>query len=127
MPNELIKDNFNQVYSIYETYSAPAFVQMLNQLRLTESYLLPENLEAQETQIVPFQIAQMPSVLLLINWTCHQQILYAQRERVCGGIKYIGQNVREMLEKVQFFLQNVVYFIKPACRGKMLIVITKEP
>ena len=84
-----------KMVQFYETYSAPVFAQMLNQLRLNESYLLPENLEAQEKQIVPFEMAQMPKVLLLINWTCHQQILngckfneqrlfyilYAQKER----------------------------------------------
>ena len=83
-----------KMVQFYDTYSDPAFVQVLEQLKLNEPYLLPENLEKEERQIVPFQMAQIPKILLLINWTCHQQILngcklneerifyiiYAQRE-----------------------------------------------
>ena len=86
--------NIYMLVKFYETYSAPSFVQMLNQFKLNEPYLLPENMEKQENPIVQFEIAQFPKILLLINWTCHQQILngckfneerifyiiYAQRE-----------------------------------------------
>ncbi|MBQ4437684.1 DUF1016 family protein [bacterium] len=86
--------NIYMMVKFYETYSAPSFVQMLNQFKLNEPYLLPENIEKDENQIVQFEIAQFPRILLLINWTCHQQILngcklneerifyiiYAQRE-----------------------------------------------
>lgn len=87
--------NIYMMVKFYETYSDPSFVQMLNHFKLNETYQLPENSGKQAPQIVQSEIAQIPKVLLRINWTCHQQILngckfneqrlfymlYAQRER----------------------------------------------
>ena len=52
-----------KMVQFYETYSASSFMHMLNQLKLSEPYLLPENIKKQERQIVPFQMAQMPKIL----------------------------------------------------------------
>lgn len=85
-----------KMVQFYETYSASSFIRMLIHFNLNETYLLPEKIDDQEKQIVPFQMAQMPKILLYINWTCHQQILnscklneqrlfyilYAQKERL---------------------------------------------
>ncbi len=64
-----------KMVQFYETYSASSFIRMLIHFNLNETYLLPEKIDDQEKQIVPFQMAQMPKILLYINWTCHQQIL----------------------------------------------------
>lgn len=52
-----------KMVQFYETYSASSFMHMLNQLKLSEPYLLPENIKKQERQIVPFQMAQIPKNL----------------------------------------------------------------
>lgn len=64
-----------KMVQFYETYSSFSFTNMLIKFRLNESYQIQENIEIQEKQIVPFQMAQMPKVLLLINWTSHLNIL----------------------------------------------------
>lgn len=53
--NEVIKQDFNQVYSIIDIHRKRAFQE--------------------KSKIVPFETAQIPQFLLQINWTCHQQIL----------------------------------------------------
>lgn len=63
--------NLYMMVRFYEVYSSESFVSMLKRFNLQIPFLL----ENDSSQIVQFEIAQFPQVLLSINWTCHQQIL----------------------------------------------------
>ena len=95
-----------KMVQFYDAYSSADFSSILDQYRIKERLKLPsvpdneivpfemaqitdKNLDSQivptETaqlsemkfcyQFVPTMLAQFPNILLLINWTCHQQIL----------------------------------------------------
>lgn len=63
--------NIYMMVKFYETYSDINFTNFINRLKIQDQEKLPLN----KNEIVQFGIAQMPEILLLVNWTCHQQIL----------------------------------------------------
>lgn len=69
------KRTLYKMVQFYETYSAPDFIQMLVRYNLAEANTSPEGTDNKVDIIVPFEMAQFPSMLLQINWTCHLQIL----------------------------------------------------
>ena len=70
-----------KMVQFYETYSAPDFTNLIERLKLNEKHNLQDSsakspiVPFQTAQIVQYGIVQMPSFLMQINWTCHQQIL----------------------------------------------------
>ncbi|MDD7611216.1 MAG: PDDEXK nuclease domain-containing protein [Spirochaetales bacterium] len=70
-----------KMVQFYETYSTSDFITLLEKLKINGKLTLPKTtgknsiVPSEVAQIVPFEMAQFPSLLLQINWTCHQQIL----------------------------------------------------
>ena len=64
--------NIYMMVQFYDTYSSSDFLAMMKQYKINERFFLPD---IQKSEFVQFQIAQIPDLLLLINWTSHQLIL----------------------------------------------------
>ena len=73
--------NIYMMVKFYETYSSPEFIALCDKLKLNGKLTLPKTtgknsiVPSEVAQIVQFEIAQIPSLLMQINWTSHQQIL----------------------------------------------------
>lgn len=73
--------NIYMMVKFYETYSSPEFNALCDKLKLNGKLTLPKTtgknsiVPSEVAQIVQFEIAQIPSLLMQINWTSHQQIL----------------------------------------------------
>lgn len=73
--------NIYMMVKFYETYSSPEFIALCDKLKLNGKLTLPKTtgknsiVPSEVVQIVQFEIAQIPSLLMQINWTSHQQIL----------------------------------------------------
>lgn len=62
-----------KMVQFYETYSTKEFTALVDKLKIQENCFLPQSSDV--NSIMPFQMAQIPTFLMKINWTCHQQIL----------------------------------------------------
>ena len=64
--------NLYKMVQFYDIYSAPDFLNLTNQYKLKERLEIPN---ISKYEFVPTLLAQIPSILFLINWSSHQQIL----------------------------------------------------
>lgn len=65
-----------KMVQFYETYSSDSFATLVNDLKLNNNdAIVPLETAQTEQAIVPFGMAQIPSVLFCTGWTNHQIIL----------------------------------------------------